>query len=40
LLDAVQKTGYTEGFAACEKEMAEIILSQNKFRRDNNYFLL
>jgi hypothetical protein len=38
LLDAVQKTGYTEGFAASEKEMKEIILSQNKFRRDNNYF--
>ena len=38
LLDAVQKTGYSEGFSECEMEMKRIISSQNKFRRDKNYF--
>ncbi|MBU2530392.1 MAG: hypothetical protein KKD35_05075 [Elusimicrobia bacterium] len=39
LLDAVKKTDYS-GFAECEREMIEIISSQNKFRRDKKYFSL
>ena len=38
LLDAVKKPDYGDIFAECEKEMIGIISSQNKFRRDNNYF--
>ncbi|MEA3306906.1 MAG: hypothetical protein U9Q34_03875, partial [Elusimicrobiota bacterium] len=38
LLDAVKKNGHGEIFLKFEKEMAGIVSSQNKFRRDNNYF--